>query len=631
MRLETKSTPSGPAFLSQDGRVMAVRTGHANLELWDLSTKRQTAEWPGFDSSSILGLSVDGTLLASHRSETPMLEVWDLKQGKLAATVDHPSVPKSLAFSPGGRLLATFDHQSSNAIVCVIDWAVERTLTHFTARPPRRGQSGVVAFSPDGHRLAIGEDYGFIRVVKWASGSVLPIETRTADGVTALAFSPDGKLLAAGFEYTTATIRLWDADSGEPRAQLNWPSGFALALAFSPDGQWLASASSDQSIHIWSVADRTERRRFQGHQQDVRALCFLPGGGTLVSGGQDGSVGLWEVDAGSRPSNPTEIAISLDSSLTSALSETDATPAPSRFGIAFPPKSRNFITTDTNGSLAVWDTATMRPSERLPALGTDHWGVALSGDGHWLAAGNRTGEIHVWDYPARRHAASLKMPVEWCGFLRFSTNGTYLWAWAWFNDHTVKARMWRTRDWAEVPLLPLQDPNIMSVDVSPDERRLATGSADGWIKVWSAPAGQLEGTFRHHGDWVFCLRFSPNSRVLASTGTDGKVKLWDMMTRRQLDSLPGHLGSSWGVAFSPDGRRLATGGLGSRDAVKLWDLATGRQLLTLPGDGQFFTDLTFSPDGNTLVATSLTTGIAHFWRVPFSAAIEVAERERRSP
>lgn len=625
-RLQPKSTPSGPAFVSQNGRVMAVRTGPAHIEVWDLLSRRQTGGLPGFESSSILGLSADGALLALRRMNAPTLEVWDLKQSKLATAFDHPPVPtRSLAFSPDGSLLATFDHHSSNAIIRVIDWAAHRTLTSFAARPSRRGQSGVVAFSPDGRRLAIGEDYGFVRVVRWPNGSVLPIETQTADGVTALAFSPDSKLLAAGFEYSSATIRLWDADSGEPRGQLTSPNGWVRALAFSSDGQWLASASSDQNLRIWSVVDKAERRRFQGYEGGVQGLCFLPDGGTLVGGGEDGSVSLW-VDAGSGPSNPATIAISLDYRLTSGLAEPGATPAPSRFGIAFTPNSKSFIATDTNGSLAVWDTETVRSTETLPELGTDNWGVALSRDGHWLAAGHRAGEIHIWDWPARRHVASLKMPSEWCEFLRFSRNGNYLWAWAWFNNHTVKARMWRTGDWKEVPLAPLQDPKIMSVDVSPDERRLATGSADGWVKMWSLPDGRLENASRPHAGWVFCLRFSPDGQLLVATG-DAKVRLWDVTAQRELDSLPGHLGNSWGIAFSPDGQRLATGG-DTRDAVKLWDLATRRELLTLGGDGQFFTDLTFSPDGNTLVATSLSTGIAHFWRAPPWEKIAPAKKDR---
>jgi eukaryotic-like serine/threonine-protein kinase len=628
VRLQTKSTPSGPAFISQNGRIMAVRTGPANIEVWDLLNKRQTGELPGFDSSRILGLSADGALLALRRSNQPVLEVWDLTQRKLAAALDHPSVPtRSLAFSPDGQLLATFDHHSSNAVVRVIDWAAGRTLTNFTTLAPRRGDAGVVAFSPDGQRLAIGGDYGFLRVVRWPNGSVVQIETQTHEGATALAFSPDSRLLAAGFEYSSATIRFWTADSGEPRGQLTSPNGWVLALTFSPEGEWLASASSDQSLHIWSVVDKVERRRFRGFQQDVRNLSFLPSGGTLASGGEDGSVGLWKVDTSSRPSNPARIAISLDSSLISALAEPDTTPAPSRFGIAFTPDSKQFITTDTNGLLAVWDTGTMRLTESLPALGADNWGVALSRDGHWLAAGNRAERIQIWDWWARRHVASLKMPSEWCDFLRFSTNGSYLLAWVWFNNHTVKAGMWRTRDWEEVPLTPLQDPKIMSVDVSPDERRLATGSADGWIKVWSLPDGHLEAAFRPHTGWVFCLRFSPDGRLLVSTG-DAKVRLWDVTARRELESLPGHLGTSWGIAFSPDGRRLATGGLENQDAVKLWDVATRRELLSLPGDGPFFTDLTFSPDGDTFVATSLATGIAHFWRAPTWEEIAAAQKDR---
>jgi WD40 repeat protein len=265
-------------------------------------------------------------------------------------------------------------------------------------------------------------------------------------------------------------------------------------------------------------------------------------------------------------------------------------------------------------------------------LGTNNWAVALSPEGHWLATGETAGKIHIWDWRVRRRGVSLDVPFEWCGYLRFSHSGRFLTARVFFNDDSARVRIWRTGAWEEVPLAPALQAGIMSIDLSPDERRLATGYADGRVELWSFPAGQHEATLSQQKGWVFGVLFSGDGRVLASTGNDGTVRLWDTMARRELVTLRGHIGSAWGAAFSPDGRRLATGGGDTRggqarDAVKLWDLATHRELLTLPGEGQFFTDLAFSPDGNTLVATPLS-GIAHFWRAPSWEEIEVADNAR---
>ena len=43
----------------------------------------------------------------------------------------------------------------------------------------------------------------------------------------------------------------------------------------------------------------------------------------------------------------------------------------------------------------------MQIIQRLPALGSNNWGVALSPDGRWLAAAKVSGKIEVWDWKTR--------------------------------------------------------------------------------------------------------------------------------------------------------------------------------------------------------------------------------------
>lgn len=91
-------------------------------------------------------------------------------------------------------------------------------------------------WSPDGTRLAVGGDYGLVRVVDLAAGSVTRVPGH-GGMVIAAAFSPDGATL-----YTSAvdsTVCAWDARTGEPR----WRSvGFpmhALPLQVARDGRHL--------------------------------------------------------------------------------------------------------------------------------------------------------------------------------------------------------------------------------------------------------------------------------------------------------------------------------------------------------------------------------------------------------
>jgi len=638
VRLQTNSGSIGAVAISQDGRVMAVQTGGDKVAVWDLTSKRRMAELPSSASIEILGLSPTGSLLAvgtrNARGE-PMVEVWDVQARKISRTLNHPSPVRSLAFSPDGTWLATFDNQGT---IAVVEWVANHTLTNLPVAPPRHGGMGVVAFSPDGTRLAIGEDYGRIRILNWQTGTVVAMTnlTQAGDGVMALAFSPTTELLAAGFGYAGGTIRLWDVRSGEPRGQLTNHTDRVRALTFTPDGRRLASASADRTIRIWSVADQAELRRLRGHESEGMALAFLPNGKMLVSGCKAATACFWDLNADDRPSGYTNLTISFGPGSQAALDAPSFARAAldpkvvRRFGFAFTPSGRSFITTDRNGSLGVWDARSVQLMESLPALGSNNWGVALSPDDRWLAAGNASGKVNLWDWKERRLLKTLEVPFEWFGNLRFSRSGRFLFARAVKNDHTVSARIWRTNDWAEVPLAETQSAGIMSADLSPDDRLLATGYANGAVKLWNFPSGEHETTITNHKGAVPAVLFSPDGRVLASASLDGHVGLWDVFARRELATLRGHLGSVWGAAFSADGRRLATGGWGAKDAVKLWDLATQREILSLQGEGEFFLHVAFSPDGSTVMATSFT-GVAHLWRAPSWAEIEVAERGQVAP
>ncbi|MEU0210084.1 NB-ARC domain-containing protein [Streptomyces canus] len=139
---------------------------------------------------------------------------------------------------------------------------------------------------------------------------------------------------------------------------------------------------------------------------------------------------------------------------------------------------------------------------------------------------------------------------------------------------------------------------VHAVAFSPDGTRIATGSRDTTVRIWSSATGEALHTLTGHQGPVRAVAFSPDGRLLATGGRDATLRLWDAVTGQAVRTMRGHDGPVLAMAFSPDGSLLATG---SSDAtVRLWDPVTGEALCTATGHGGLVSAVVFSRDGSRL-------------------------------
>ncbi|CAG8064917.1 unnamed protein product [Penicillium olsonii] len=178
------------------------------------------------------------------------------------------------------------------------------------------------------------------------------------------------------------------------------------------------------------------------------------------------------------------------------------------------------------------------------------------------------------------------------------------------SSQTIEAKLLRT-------LKPHTAP-VVTISVDSTGTLLATGGADGSIKVWDIRGGFVTHTFHGHGGVVSALCFfevptadgqtkgtkskqskrkasgdddedmdeesTPTGSIagfrLASGSEDGKLRVWDLHKRKSIASLESHVSLVRSLSFSPSENALISA---SRDkTVIVWDARTWKTRRIIP-------------------------------------------------
>jgi len=298
----------------------------------------------------------------------------------------------------------------------------------------------------------------------------------------------------------------------------------------------------------------------------------------------------------------------------------------------------------------------------------DDWVTAVSfiGPGRKLAAGNRRGQILVWDLP-ETPGGELPAPVrrldghtnEVTKLVATPDGKTLISA---SYDHTI--RVWnidspasgsaevildakkraeavkKLGDKAPPPapgikvetqtaekVLDAHTDWIVGLAMSPDGNTLISGDDAGQVIVWDRPAAKELRRWKVKG-WVFGMAISPDAKLalvaerfpLVFTPADHHrgLKLWDATTGEVKQDLSAQYKNYIGAAaFSPDGKLmvLAQGNETSNGKLHLAESETGKQVREMPGHAPGGVhDVRFSADGRWIFSCGRDT-LVRVWNV----------------
>ena len=285
--------------------------------------------------------------------------------------------------------------------------------------------------------------------------------------------------------------------------------------------------------------------------------------------------------------------------------------------------------------------------------------IAISSDGNSVLSGSFDTAAIRWSLKTESAEQVLRFHSDAVNAVAFLDNGRVATAGA-----DAKIAIWRRGRQQPDQILEGHGAPIVSLAVSPDGTRLASGSWDHTVRIWSLADGAQQ-VLEGHAQNVNGVAFMPDGRSLVSVGYDRELRIWplpggtpDVITlgsplsavavtsdgevatggadgKLRFLTPEGHLSGELqagetpivALAISPDGTLIAAAGIG---AVAIVDLKAQSIVRTLVDPGSPVWSVAFLPDNATLL-TGSADGKIRRWNArtgdPISSSLQATPRD----
>uniref|UniRef100_A0A915IVG7 Nicastrin n=1 Tax=Romanomermis culicivorax TaxID=13658 RepID=A0A915IVG7_ROMCU len=212
----------------------------------------------------------------------------------------------------------------------------------------------------------------------------------------------------------------------------------------------------------------------------------------------------------------------------SKLGEIDAGPVDS-WTATFWPDGSKIVSGAQNGKINIFNVETLTKISSLKGGEKFIMNIALSPDCRFLAAASQEGIIYVFDVETSTILHTIEahaMPIR---KVKFTSDGKLLFSASddkYAKVHDVGSSV------SLVATMPGHASAVTSLDISPDEKKIATASADRTVRIWSLGERETLYKFADHSDQVWDVSFNHDGTHLASVSEDKAIIVYSIPSFR---------------------------------------------------------------------------------------------------
>jgi|GEM_PF-802216 len=363
----------GAIEFTQDGAYLIGGTNDGTLKLWDIERNKTAMTTTSGHSKSIIDAKTNSshTVLATLGRDQSV-RMWSLGVKTPLARRHHVTgrAAKGLAFSPDGDRLAVGDDAG---VVQIWDLVSGRQPLELSGHDQ---QVWAVAFSPEGDVLASADRHGQLILWDALDGNQIWSVQAHDTPVWSIAFAKSSEQLVTAGE---TALGIWDAKTGKRIRDLPGGSGRITRMALSPDESFLVTAATDGLTRIWDLDGGTVTRIIAADDNLIWSVAISPDNRQLATASSDEVVILWNLQTGQQQA--------VYAGHTGGATD-----------VAYLSDGVTLLVTDRTGKLHFWDILTdRRLSEAWQGHGNASWRIALHPDGTHFATSGDDGQINVWD------------------------------------------------------------------------------------------------------------------------------------------------------------------------------------------------------------------------------------------